>query len=455
MTKNHTTDLTEGNILKRLTVFALPILVGQLFQTLYNSVDSIVVGNFVGTDALAAVTASSTIANFLVGFFLGMATGASVLFSRCFGAREYKTLDEAIHTTVAFATILGAVVAGLGIWFTPQLLRLISCPENVYADALVYLRIYLVGVLFLSMYNVAAGVLRSIGDAQAPFYYLMLSSCMNIVLDILLVTVVRLGVAGVAVATVISQFTSVVLSFRRMMQMDKQYRFHPSKLSINWKLLKTIIGLGLPAGLQNSLTAFSNLYLQHYINGFSPAAIAGIGSAQKLDQFAGMPCQSMGLAMTTFIGQNMGAGRPDRARKGVGISVIMVMVMVTVVGIPAYFCADRLMAIFGPDPDVIAYGAGMLRVILPVYLVMGFQMLFSGVIRGYGYSITAMVMAVSGMVVLRQVWLAITLNISYRIEFIYWGYPLGWIAAVIPMLLFYFIVCRRTRSCTLERRAPR
>lgn len=443
MAKSNNIDLTEGNITRRLVVFTLPILVGQLFQTLYNSVDSIVVGNFVGTDALAAVTASSTIANFLVGFFLGMATGASVLFSRCFGARDYHTLDEAIHTTVAFSAILGAVIAGLGILFTPQLLRLVSCPEKVFGDAQVYLRIYLVGVLFLSMYNVSAGVLRSIGDAQAPFYYLVLSSCMNIVLDILLVTVIKLGVAGVGIATVISQFVSVVLSFRRMMRMDERYRFRVDKLKINWALLKKIINLGFPAGLQNSLTAFSNLYLQHYINSFSSAAIAGIGSAQKIDQFAGMPCQSIGLAMTTYIGQNMGAGRPDRARKGVGISVIMVIIMVAVVGAPAYFYADKLMAIFGPDPDMIAYGVGMLRVILPVYLVMGFQMLFSGIIRGYGYSRTAMVMAVGGMVVLRQIWLAVTLNIEQNIKFIYWGYPIGWIAAVIPMLLFYIAVCHK------------
>lgn len=446
MAKSNNIDLTEGNITKRLLFFTLPILVGQLFQTLYNSVDSIVVGNFVGTDALAAVTASSTIANFLVGFFLGMATGASVLFSRCFGAREYHTLDEAIHTTVAFSTILGAVIAGLGIIFTPQLLQLVSCPENVFQDAQVYLRIYLVGVLFLSMYNVSAGVLRSIGDAQAPFYYLVLSSCMNIVLDILLVTVIKLGVAGVGIATVISQFVSVALSFRRMMQMDERYRFRTSKLKIDWGLLKKIINLGLPAGLQNSLTAFSNLYLQHYINSFSSAAIAGIGSAQKIDQFAGMPCQSIGLAMTTYIGQNMGAEQPERARKGVGISVAMVVIMVAVVGTPVFFFADKLMAIFGPDAEMISYGADMLRVIMPVYLVMGFQMLFSGIIRGYGYSKTAMVMAVGGMVVLRQIWLAITLTIEHNINFIYWGYPIGWIAAVIPMLAFYFAVCRKLKG---------
>ena len=228
-----------------------------------------------------------------------------------------------------------------------------------------------------------------------------------------------------------------------MMRMDEQYRFSPRKLAINWELLRTIIGLGLPAGLQNSLTAFSNLYLQHYINEFSSAAIAGIGSAQKIDQFAGMPCQSIALAMTTYIGQNMGAERPERARKGVGISVVMVIILVAVVGVPAYFFADQLMSIFAPDPEMIASGSGMLHVILPVYLIMGFQWLFSGIIRGYGYSITAMVMAVGGMVVVRQIFLAIALNISYRIEFIYWGYPLGWIAAVIPMLLFYLIVCRK------------
>lgn len=450
--KSNNIDLTEGSIVRRLLAFAIPILIGQIFQTLYNSVDSIVIGNFVSEDpvictqALAAVTASSSIANFLVGFFVGMSAGASVVFSRNFGAREYKTLDEAIHTTMLFSAIFGVVVAGIGIICTPLLLDLVACPEEVYSDALVYLRIYLVGSLFLSMYNVAAGVLRSIGDSQAPFYYLVLASCMNMVLDILFVAVFQMGVAGVAVATVISQFVSVVLSCRRMMGMDERYCFRFRKLAIKWPLLKEVITLGLPAGLQSSITSLSNLYLQRYMNSFSSAAISGIGSAMKIDQFAGMPCQAIGLAMTTFISQNTGANKPERARKGIGVSVIAVVIEVAVVGTLIFFFADKLVGLFGKDPEMISYGIGMLHVIMPVYLLMGLQMLFGGIIRGYGHSLSTMISSIAGMVVIRQIWLAVSLRINHVVEYIYWGYPIGWGCAVVSMLLFYYLKIHRAET---------
>lgn len=448
--KKNSLNLTEGNIFSRLMIFAAPILVGQVFQTLYNSVDSIVIGNFVSedpvvcTNALAAVTASSSIANFLVGFFVGMSSGASVLFARNFGAKNYKELDDSIHTTLMFSIIFGLIVAILGVIFTPALLKLVSCPEEVFSDAVVYLRIYLVGALFLAMYNVAAGVLRSIGDSRAPFYYLVLSSCMNIVLDILFVAVIRMGVAGVAIATVISQGVSVTLSIIRMRNMDEAYCFRMHKMKIHGKLLKEVIRLGLPAGLQSSITGLSNMYLQRYMNSFSPAVISGIGSAMKIDQFAGMPCNALGLAMTTFISQNMGAGKPDRARKGNRIAAMAVLIEILIVSIPIYIFADKLIGLFGKDPELIRYGVGMLKVIMPVYLVMGMQMLFGGIIRGYGYSTTTMAFSLFGMVAVRQIWLAISLHYSHEVSHIYWGFPIGWTATLIPMLLFYFLViCRK------------
>lgn len=449
-TKRKSLDLTEGNIIPRLMVFAAPILIGQIFQTLYNSVDSIVIGNFVSddpvvcTNALAAVTASSSIANFLVGFFVGMSSGASVLFSKNFGAKDYKALDDSIHTTLLFSVIFGILVAILGVIFTPALLRMVSCPEEVFSDAETYLRIYLLGALFLAMYNVAAGVLRSIGDSQAPFYYLVLSSCMNIVLDILFVAVMKMGVAGVAIATVIAQGASVVLSILRMMKMDEAYCFRFHKLKIHGRLLKEVIRLGLPAGLQSSITGLSNMYLQRYMNTFSTAAISGIGSAMKIDQFAGMPCNALGLAMTTFISQNIGAGKPKRARQGNRIAAIAVLIMVAIVGIPVYFFADSLVGLFGKDPAMIGYGVGMLKVIMPVYLTMGMQMLFGGIIRGYGYSTMTMLFSLFGMVAVRQIFLAISLNIHHEVSYIYWGYPIGWTASLILMLGFYFlVVCKK------------
>ncbi len=444
-TKETTINLTQGDILPNLLRFAAPLLIGQLLQTLYNSVDSIVVGRFVGTNALAAVTASTTITQFFIGFFLGIATGASVIFAGNFGAEKYKDLKDSIHTAVTFAIILGLIVAILGAVFAPFILSLVSCPPEVLGSAIVYFRIYMAGALFMSLYNICSSVLRSEGDSRSPFIYLALSSCMNIILDILFVRQLKMGVAGVAVATVISQFTSVVLSFRKMMQSDARYRFSFRELKINGGLLKKIIYMGFPAGIQSSITSLSNIYLQRYINSFSSAAIAGIGSAMKIDQFAGMPCNALGLAMTTYVSQNMGAQKPERAERGVIIATVMMALMVSVIGTPVYFSAAQLLGIFSHDPEVITYGAGMLHIIMPVYIFMGFQQLFGGIIRGFGYSTETMVMAVGGMVVVRQAWLAVALHIDHNIKWIYYGYPIGWAVTAIAMLLFYIFVIRKNK----------
>ncbi|MCD8103428.1 MAG: MATE family efflux transporter [Lachnospiraceae bacterium] len=441
--ENGAMDLTQGDILKSLAWFAAPILIGQLLQTLYNSVDSIVVGRFVGTSTLAAVTASATITQVFVGFFNGMAAGASVVFSRNFGAGQYLDLKESIHTAMTFSLLLGLIIAGLGVIAAPLLLHLVSCPDDVYAEALVYLRIYMGGALFMSLYNVGASVLRSVGNSRSPFWYLVTSSSMNIALDVLFVRGFRMGVAGVTVATVIAQFTSVALAFRKMMMADERYRFSFRELKIRGSLLGEIVRMGLPAGIQACVTSLSSMFLQRYINEFSSAAIAGIGSAMRIDQFAGMPCNALGLAMTTYIGQNLGAKKPDRARKGVWISLAAACTMVVVVGIPSYFFAERLVGIFSSDPEVIQYGAGMLHVIMPVYLVMGFQMLFGGIIRGYGYSQETMYMTLGGIVAVRQLWLAVALHFDHNIKWIYWGYPVGWGVTALLMLAFYLLVIQR------------
>ncbi len=440
--QHNTIQLTQGDILPNLIRFSLPILVGQLLQTLYNSVDSIVVGQFVGTSALAAVTASTTITRFFVDFFLGMATGASILFSYSFGAEDYSKLKKAIHTAITFSLVLGTIVALLGAIFAPTLLVAVACPDDVYDEALIYLRIYMLGALFMTLYNTAAAVLRSIGDSQGPFVYLAISSCLNIVLDVLFVVCFHMGVAGVAIATVLAQFVSVILSFRKMTRMDMRYRFSFHEMAIDRTLLKEIVRLGLPAGIQSSMISLSTIYLQRYINGFSSAAIAGIGSAQKIDGFAGMPCNALGLSITTYISQNIGAGQNKRARQGVHIASAAVAIAVTVVGIPVYFFAQPLMSIFSSDPEVISYGVRMLHVIMPVYLIMGFQQMFGGVLRGYGYSMSTMIMVVGGLVGVRQIWLAITLHIESNIQWIYWCYPIGWAATALAEVVFYMVVIR-------------
>lgn len=439
----HNIILTEGNILSGLARFSAPILAGQLLQTLYNSVDSIVVGRCVGTSALAAVTASMPIAQFFVGFFMGMSIGASVLLARSFGGKKFSELKRGIHTAVTFSLALGIAMIALGTAFTPMLLNAVSCPADVYGEALIYLRIYMAGALCMTMYNMGSAVLLSVGDSRSPFIYLMASSFLNIVLYILFVAVFGMGVEGAAIATVIAQFISVVLTFRMRMSADARYRFSLWETVIDGSLLKEIVGLGLPAGVHASVISLSVIFMQRCINSFSSAAIAWISAAMRIDSFAGMPCIAIGMAMTTYIGQNIGAKRYDRARGGSCISLAAVAVMVTAVGIPAYFFAAPLLGIFSADPDVVYYGTGMLHTLMPVYFFMGFNQMIGGVIRGYGYSMAAMLGTLSGIVAARQIWLAVMLHISHEIQWIYWCYPIGWVVAVLGMTIFYLQVIRR------------
>ena len=439
-----TRDLTQGNIFAQLMLFALPLLLGQVFQTLYNSVDSVVIGNFENAGALAAVTASGTISMIISGFFNGMSAGASALFARLFGGKQFKALHDAVHTAIAFGTILGFVLALLGVIFTPQLLSITACPPEVYDQAVVYLRIYLIGILFTSIYNLAAGVLRAVGDSRSPFIFLVISSVLNILLDLLFVAVFKMGVSGVAIATIIAQGVSMILAFRSIMKLDDEFRFRFSHLMIDWKLLGEIASLGIPAGLQSSITAISSIFVQRYINTFSAYAIAGVGCAMRIDQFTGMPCMTLGLAMTTFIAQNVGAGRNDRANRSVGIALISSIVFIIILSIPTYIFAPNLIRIFSPDPEVITYGTGMLKVIMPLYIFMGLNGLIGGILRGYRYSMTTMVLTIIGMVVARQVWLFVTLNyISHDIMFVYYGYPIGWFCSAVPQWLFYLFRIRR------------
>ncbi|MCR5173701.1 MAG: MATE family efflux transporter [Oscillospiraceae bacterium] len=443
MTRNESVRLTEGSILKPLLLFALPIFAGQLLQTLYHSVDSIVIGNFVGTDALAAVTASSPIANTLAGFFNGLSAGATVLFSQRYGAREYDKLDRALHTTMLFSVLFGAVMAAIGIVLTPRLLQLVACPPAVYEQALLYLRIYLVGILFTSMYNISASVLRSVGNSRSPFMYLLTSSILNILLDILFVAVFGMGVTGVAVATVLAQVVSVILCVIKMTKLPGEYRFKPAKMRIEPSILKQVARLGLPAGIQSCVVSIAMIFVQRYINDFGAVYIAGIGAGMRIDQFAGMPCQALGLAMTTYIGQNVGAGRYDRTHKGIGIAFAAVVIQILVLGIPMYIFAPKLARIFGSDPAVIDVCTLFLRTILPLYLFMGMNGLMGGIVRGYGYSIYAMAATLIGMVGIRQIWFTLSLRANHVITNIIMGYPIGWMCSFAFLFAFYLFHIRK------------
>ncbi|MBR5283938.1 MAG: MATE family efflux transporter [Clostridia bacterium] len=439
-------DMTEGNIIKLIIVFALPILAGQIFQNLYNSVDAIVVGRYVGTTALAAVSASSDISHLLVGFFTGLSTGCGVLLSRYFGAKNYERLHDAIHTALCFALIVGFCMAALGIVATPLLLRIVDCPADVYAEASSYLRIYLAGILFTAIYNVGSGILRAVGDSRHPFYYLVISSIVNIILDLVFVIWLQMGVMGVALATIISQLTSVTLVFLQLTRTQDVYKVILRHLKLDRELVSEVIDLGLPAAIQASIISISNLFVQRYINGFGSSAMAGIGAAKKIDKFVGLIAQSIGQSATTFVSQNYGAKRLDRAFKSLGICMLINFTMIAIIGTPIYYMAEKAVSIFTTDPDSIAYGVGMIHTMMPFYFIQSLNALFANATRGFGKSKIVMFCSVFGMVVCRQIFLAITMHLNYDVVNVYRGYPFGWACAAFSvMTYFYFAIWRKHR----------
>ena len=327
------TLLTEGPISKRIIAFAIPILLGNVFQQLYNTADSLIVGNFIGSDALAAVSSSGSLIFLLVGFFNGIAMGAGVVISRYFGAKQYDKVQDAIHTDIAFGIVAGLILTVLGVIFTPQILMWMGTPESVLPNSILYFRIYFTGVMAVVLYNIFVGILQAVGDSRHPLYYLMISSIINVILDILFVGVLGFGVGAAALATVISQAVSAILCFRRLVHYDTVYRVYPKKIRFHKEMLNQIIKLGLPSGVQNSIIAFANVIVQSNINSFDVNAVAGCGAYSKIEGFAFLPITCFSMSLTTFIGQNLGAKEFDRAKKGARFGIITSVLLAEIVGI--------------------------------------------------------------------------------------------------------------------------
>lgn len=435
--KQGSLDLTQGNVAKMILTFAIPIFAGQLLQNLYNSVDSIVVGRFTGTSALAAVSTCIDISFLMIGFFNGLSTGAGVLFSRYFGAKDNQKLHDTIHTAVAFSLILGFVMAAAGILAAPALLRLMDCPADAFDGALVYLRIYLVGVLFTSIYNIGAGILRAVGDSRHPLHYLIVSCAINILLDLLFTGAWGWGEAGVGGATVAAQGVSCVLVFRQLTRTRDVHRFSFRDLCIKREILLEIIPLSLPAAIQGSLTAFSNFFVQRYINGFGSAAAAGIGAAKKVDRFASLTCMSIGFAVTTFVSQNLGAGKPKRAFQGIAVCQAIDLACITLLGIPIYAFAPRLIALFDTNPETVACGVAMVRVIIPLFFTQSVNQVIANAARGFGHSRMVMALSILGMIVLRQIWLAASMARAHDVWNIYIAFPIGWACAALGVCVYF------------------
>ena len=364
------TDMTRGSVLGQLVAFSVPLLIGNIFQQLYNTVDSVVVGNFVGKEALAAVGSVGPVINMLIGFFNGFATGAGVVISRHYGARQRENIRTAVQTTIAMTILMSIVLSVLGVVLTPALLRMMQTPEEVLAHASEYLQIYFAGLSGLLLYNMGAGILRAVGDTRRPLYFLIFSAVTNTVLDLLFVAVFHMGVAGVAIATILAQFASAALVLAVLTQTKGDYRIEWRAVRLEKNMLGSICALGLPSAVQLAVTAFSNIFVQSYINRFGADCMAGWTSYNKIDSFALLPITTISLAVTTFVGQNLGAGDHARAKKGTRTALLLSEAVTVVVLLPLMLLSPQLISLFNQEPEVLRYGTLFIRFISPFYLVI-------------------------------------------------------------------------------------
>lgn len=429
--------MTEGKISKTIVLFALPIFLGNLFQQLYNVVDSLVVGNFLGKEALAAVTSTGSLVFLLVGFINGIFVGAGVIIARYFGAKNRERLDLAIHTTLAFAVVAGIFLTVVGVSLTPLVLRLVGVPTDVFPQALSYLRTYFLGGIAICLYNACVGIFQAVGDSRRPLYYLMAAAGLNVVLDIIFVVYLNLGVAGAALATVISQFVSAVLAFTKLLRVDEVYRVRLKKIRVHGPMLKNLLRMGLPAGVQNSVVGFANVIVQSNINAFGSVAMAGSGSYSKLEGFAFMPITSFSMALTTFVGQNLGAKQYDRAKKGAGFGVITGVILAQIIGVLIFLFAPSLISFFSSQPEVIEIGTLRARIISLFFFLLALSHLLSGVLRGAGKTKVPMVVMLVSWCLIRITYITIMLRFIPDIRVIFWAYPLTWLLSSIAFIVYY------------------
>ena len=453
MSKN---QITEGVIWKQLLFFFFPILLGTLFQQLYNTADTVVVGRFVGTQALAAVGGSTgQIVNLVVNFFVGLASGATVIIARYYGARDRIKLNNALHTAIALS-IVGGIVTGIaGILITPSLLKMMNTPADVIEGSTMYLRIYFAGIIFVFVYNIGSGILRAVGDSKRPLYFLIVCCFLNIFLDILFVVYLKLGVKGAAFATVISQAVSALLVILSLTKSVDIYRLRPNKIRFYKSLLIAIITIGLPAGLQSDMYGISNIIIQTSLNSLGTETVAAHTAFAKIDAIYWMISGAFSVSIITFIGQNYGARKFDRMKKSIKVCLLMDLIASLLLTTVMLLAGPYLLRLFTSDQEVIEIGMQIIHIIAPSYALFIFIEILSSSLRGMGNVVVPMLMTCGGVCVLRILWIFIFVRTHLSVTTILMSYPISWgFTAVLFIIYFMFYQKKFFRRCMEETETP-
>ena len=430
-------SLTEGSIWKGMLLFALPIFLGNVFQQFYNAFDSWVVGRFLGDTALAAVSSSGSLIFLMIGFFNGIAMGAGVIIARFFGAKDYDSMSKAIHTDVAMGLAIGLLLTVLGVTFTPHILRWMNTPADVLPQSIAYFRFYFLGALFTVMYNIFVGILHALGDSRHPLYYLIISTFVNVVLDLLFVGVFRWGVGSAAMATTLSQGLSAMLCCIHLIRLKGPGQLVVKKIRFHRDSLRSIVRIGLPSGVQNSVISFANLVVQTNINGFGSAAMAGCGSYSKIEGFAFLPVTCFTMALSTFVSQNLGARNYERVKRGVGFGISCSAIAAECIGILCYIFAEDLIGMFNSNPNVIDLGMRHMRSICLFYALLAFSHCIAAVMRGAGKASVPMYTMLVCWCVVRVSYITLALKYIYRLETISFAYPITWTLSSIVFLVYF------------------
>ena len=430
-------SLTEGSIWKNMLLFALPVFIGNVFQQFYNAFDSWCVGNFIGENALAAVSSSGSLIWMMVSFFSGMSMGAGVVIARLFGAKDYHPMRKAIHTAIAFGLVTGVALTILGIGFTPMILQWMGTPEEVLPQSISYFRWYFAGAIFIVMYNIFVCILHAVGDSRHPLYYLMISTTVNIVLDLLFVAVLGFGVGSAAIATTIAQGVSALMCCIHLLHIDAPYRISLKEIRFDGRSLRDIIRFGLPSAVQNSVISIANVVVQANINSFGKSAMAGCGAYSKLEGFTFLPITCFTQALSTFVGQNLGAHQHARTKKGVAFGLICCCVMAECIGIFSYLFAPQLIGIFINSKEAIAFGTQHMQTISPFFCLAAFSHCIAAIMRGAGKPTVPMFTMLACWCLFRVAYITVAVKIVNALTTVSFAYPITWVLSSVVFLIYY------------------